>query len=240
MKPTSELKTLIFHLYPAIGAELVWQWHLDVIKKNRNLFDRILISSVHGNNLADPDEVRGLLPKGTEYRHYDNDPALGEMVTINDQIESALNSPGWTLRAHSKAASHPADRLRIYWAAGMWASSVTHLPMEKAEYHISGPMRIDWAKGVCPGDGVPGRSGWFFAGSFFWMRNSELAVREYRMQSPTKWSIEVLPSAVFSISESHCCFLPDLNARYRSMKSWHGDIARQSLSFATRIGISLP
>lgn len=195
-------KSLIFHLYPLLGREENWHWHLHVIRQNRGLFDgKIVISTVAGPKLAPPDSVAKLLPDNVEFRHYPNDSKFGEMVTFYDQIDSVLLEGGWTLRAHSKGVTKPQDSLETIWAEAMWASCLMSVPGSEEKSHTMGPMRIAESEGtpVWP-------HGWFFAGTFFWFRNSAVSSREWRRPFKDKWFVEWWPGEVFSIHESKCTF----------------------------------
>jgi hypothetical protein len=199
----SEVKrNLILHVFPLLGREENWHWHISVIKKYRDLFDgKVIVSCVFGEGLSDPRDVEKMMPREVDFRVFKNDQKLGEMVTFYDQVESVIQEDGWTLRSHTKGVTHRQIDIETIWARAMWACCIKSPPNSKKNCHVMGPMRIAESFGtpVWP-------HGWFFAGTFFWFRNEAVRSRDWKLPFKDKWFIEWWPGVVFEFRESECLF----------------------------------
>jgi hypothetical protein len=136
-------KNLILHVFPLLGREENWHWHISVIKKYRDLFDgKVVVSCVFGEGLSYPGDVEKMMPREVDFRAFKNDRKLGEMVTFYDQVESVIQEDGWTLRAHTKGVTHRQTDIETIWARAMWVSCIKTPPNSKKNCHLMGPMRM--------------------------------------------------------------------------------------------------
>jgi len=197
-------RNLIFHLYPLIGAEWNWHWHIDQIRHAAPLFNgRIAIATVTGEKLASHIEVRELfrdIPV-TDWVVKPNSK-LAETVTFTDllQIVKTDDPNAITFRGHTKGVTHTRQGAEQPWARLMW-STLMDLPSvdDALSSHImAGSMK-------CHEPLVSNqRYKWFYAGTFFWFRNREIFERDWSTMEQTRWYPEAWPGVLCKNEEAAC------------------------------------
>lgn len=202
-------RNLIFHVYPKIGAEWNWHWHLSNIRRVAHLFNgRICIGIGVDDNTASADEVQRLLAgvPVAEWIVRPNTKQMAETETLPHLLAAVqTDDPNTiTLRGHCKGVTHSRTGIEQTWARLMW-SACMHLPSVDdalASHLMAGPLK-------CHEPLVSKqRYRWFYAGSWYWFRNREIFQRDWSTMEPTRWYVEAWPG-VLAPNEDAACLCHD-------------------------------
>ena len=199
------VRNLIFHLYPKIGAEWNWHWHIENIRRVAHLFNgKICIGIATGEKLAKPDVVQQLLDgvPVSDWIVRKNTPKLGETTTFTDLLRCVETDDANTItfRGHTKGVTHRKEGIEQPWARMMWATSMDLASVDDAlaSHVMAGPLK-------CHEPLVskqPYR--WFYAGTFYWFRNREIFQRNWQHTEATRWFSEYWPGLIAKNEESAC------------------------------------
>lgn len=154
------------------------QMHLDVIKKAKGMFSRVIL--FYASNFTVPDGLDGVIIVRIR-----NDVSRGENISFIEAIAQALKGPyDYVFRSHVKGVKRHYDRFRLKnikaWCKAMYDTllnidgfdSVTYGAINCIERHWLDPFMAK----------LPGRIGevvdptyqQHYAGSFYWIRCSKL------------------------------------------------------------------
>lgn len=198
-------RNMLFHLYPRVGAEWNWHWHIEQIRRVAPLFNgKICIGIATGDKLAKPEVVQRLFDgvPVADWIVRKNTKALGETTTFTDLLRCVeTDDPNTiTFRGHTKGVTHRREGIEQPWARLMWATSMDLQSVEDAlaSHVMAGPLK-------CHEPLVskqPYR--WFYAGTYYWFRNREIFQRNWQQSEPTRWFSEYWPGLIAKNEESSC------------------------------------
>lgn len=198
---------LNFHTYPKRGAERIWHWHIEQIRKYRHVFSgKIVIAISHGQDTASPEEVKRLfhgIPVAA-WVEVPNTRELAETATIVPMLDHLQDSgpDDVVFRYHTKGVTKVPGAVEERWAELMWLANMDLRAVDQAlEHHMTcGAFRSQ--KPLVEKKG----GNFFFAGSAYWMRTKELFERDWRTTEVNRWWVEYLPAHLFTLAESACLF----------------------------------
>lgn len=218
-------RNLIFHVYPLLGAEWNWHWHIDQIRRVAPLFNgKIVIATVTGPALASTEEVQQRFEgiPVTDWLIRPNSK-LGETVTFADQLAVVeTDDPNTiTFRGHTKGVTHKPNGPEQPWARLMW-STLMDLPSVDdalASHVMVGSMKCH--------EPLVARPNWsfFYAGTFFWFRNKEIFQRNWRQTEPHRWWPEAWPGVVCQNDEAACLCHDYTKGSVLDNPYWHAEVA---------------
>jgi hypothetical protein len=197
---------LIFHIYPKLGAEWNWHWHIEQIRKHAHLFNgKICIGIGVDKGTATAEEVQKLM-EGIPVDHWviaQNTKRMAETATHVRMLEHLQTDDRNALifRYHTKGVTHQRHSMEQKWAALMWEVNMDLISVHDAlQSHLTcGAMRSQKPLVKRPGSG-----NFFFAGSAYWMRAKEVFERDWRSTEPDRWWVEYVPAHLFQMHESAC------------------------------------
>jgi hypothetical protein len=203
-------RSLIFHIYPKLGAEWNWHWHIEQIRRHQHIFNGHIVIGVGVDaGTATIEEVQRLMAdiRVTKWIRADNTVRLAETHTHVPMLtEVKTDDPNAIVfRYHTKGVTKTPDAVEMRWAALLWECNMDLQSVEDAlASHLTcGAMRsmtpLVTAK---PGD-------FFFAGSAYWFRAKEAFERDWTWFEDNRWIVEYIPCHLFSRHES-ACLLYDL------------------------------
>lgn len=196
-------RSLIFHLYPKLGAEFNWHWHLDRIRQHQDKFNGSIVIAVGvDSQTATIDEVQRLAEgiRVTKWIRADNTKALAETHThVAMMSEVQTDDPNAIVfRYHTKGVTKTPDAVEQRWAELLWQVN-TDLPSVEdalASHMTCGAMRsLKPLVSKKPGD-------FFFAGSAYWFRAADAFARDWRHTEGNRWWVEYVPCHLFRRDES--------------------------------------
>ena len=225
-------RNLAYHVYPLPG----WRWNIDQLRRRLHLFDgRCVVGVVVDEHTEPPEAVQEAMP-GCETVVLPNNPQLGETVTWGPIWELLRGEPGVTFHAHTKGVSptHKEQVVRlgqsggvpfvreVFWRPAttdtdrqqtmrLWASILYSANLDRwleveamlQDYPIVGAMRTT----VTVPSGLSAFApAWYYAGSFYWVRNSDFFERDWRSVPQNFYGTESWQSQAFRISEAGCVF----------------------------------
>ena len=199
------VKNLLFHMYPKLGAEWNWYWHIAQIRKHLSLFNgKICIGVATGEGLASATEVKEAF-KGipvTDWIIRPNSKGLGETTTLKDLLQCVETSDPnvITFRGHCKGVTHTKEGCEQPWARLMWETCMDWPSVAAAlsSHLMAGAMK-------CHEPLVSKQKyKWFYAGTFFWFRNKEIFSREWATMEQTRWYPEAWPGVLCTNQEAAC------------------------------------
>jgi hypothetical protein len=173
------------------------------IKKAAPLFNGLKVIAIATNSkkhqLIDPELIIKELGEGYDFLlvpQVDNSGEVSAFVDLLDSVASYQSDEHFTFYAHSKGVTSG----QHIWGELMWRAGVDHWPdVEKmlTDHPIVGSFRVK-TESLCS---------WFYAGTFFWLRNKDLFQRDYRYLSRDEYGgVEAWPADTFTYEESGCIF----------------------------------
>ena len=197
-------RNMLFHIYPLLGAEWNWQWHIDQIHRVAPLFNgRVAIGIAEGDGLARPEVVQAALNgvPVTDWVIRHNSKQLGETSTFVDLLSLVkTDDPNTiTFRGHTKGVTHKRSGVEQHWARLMWATCMDLPSVDDAlaSHIMAGSMKCH--EPLVARD----RGNWFYAGTMFWAK-SDVFTRNWSHSEPTRWWPEYWPGQVADEHEAAC------------------------------------
>jgi hypothetical protein len=196
-------RSLIFHIYPKLGAEFNWHWHLEQIRKHQDKFSgKIVIAVGVDPKTATIDEVQRLAEgiRVTKWIRADNTKALAETHThVAMMAEVQSDDPNAIVfRYHTKGVTKTPDAVEQRWAELLWQVNMDLPSVEDAlaSHMTCGAMRsLTPLVSKKPGD-------FFFAGSAYWFRAADAFARNWTHTEQNRWWVEYVPCHLFNRHES--------------------------------------
>lgn len=218
------VRNLIFHIYPRIGAEWNWHWHIEQIKANSQLFNgKIAIGIVTGSGLASAETVKAKLSgvNVTDWVVKENTKQLAETATFTDLL-SAVKTDDTNhvfFRGHTKGVTHPKGSTEQSWAKMMWQTCMDWPSVSDAlQSHImAGSLKSHepLAKDI--------KDTFFYAGTFFWFR-SDVFQRDWSYSEPNRWWAEYWPGHVCKTHEAACLCHDFMKGSVMSGRYWGHEV----------------
>ena len=198
------VRNLLFHIYPRLGAEWNWHWHLDQIKEHAHKFNgKICIGIATGDGLASAETVQEML-SGVPVTDWiiKQNTRQAETVTFTDLLRCVQsdNPNEITFRGHCKGVTHNQSGIEFDWAKMMWqtCSEIESVERALASHVFAGALKCHeplLSKKMYH---------WFYAGTFFWFRSKQVFERNWSYSEPTRWFAEYWPGLIASNDESAC------------------------------------
>lgn len=232
-------KNLLFHIYPKIGGEWNWKWHIEKIRENASVFNgKICIGIATGDGLAKPDVVQNEMKDLNvgDWVIKPNSQSLCETTTFYDLLScvSRPDGPEITFRGHTKGVTHPKDCVEQKWKELMWQTCMDMQSVTDAlsSHVMAGSMKCH--EPLAKKD----KSNWFYAGTFFWFRSSDIFSRDWSFIEETKWWPEYWPGHVCRSEEAACLCHDFAKGSKFSYEYWNKVIVRDWEDWKHARGIS--
>lgn len=198
-------RSLIFHIYPKLGAEWNWHWHIEQIRKHQDKFNGQIVIGVCVDSKTATVEAVQKQCEGihvTKWIRADNTTALAETHThIAMMAEVQTDDPNAIVfRFHTKGVTKTHDAVEQRWARLLWEVNMDLLSVEDAlaSHMTCGAMRsLKPLVSTKPGD-------FFFAGSAYWFRAADAFSRDWQHTDGSRWWVEYVPCHLFNKHESTC------------------------------------
>lgn len=167
---------LLYYVFPVKDSN--WKWNCDQVKGSLDLFNgrRVVAVGTASSKFAlDPvQDVVDYLGPSFDVIEVPQRKRLGEVLAFPDLIKRVKHIRGpqdFTLYCHAKGTTRPKDFTKT-WTDLMYRSCFNWAWVEDAlrDAAITGPFQM-------PMPGGPSPDAWFYSGTFFWMRNSEVFSR---------------------------------------------------------------
>lgn len=194
---------LLYHVHPIAGSD-IWVWNLVELQKRLDLFDGQRVCAITtGTNLDPPEEVQDILGPSFEYIARPNNPALREVVSHNALWERVIDLPGITFYAHAKGVTRFGEQIKAILRWVKWFYELNLDDLERVEtvlthHPLAGAFR---KAGICFGHS---RSCWHYSGSFYWVRNFDMAAKNWKEIDKIPHGVEAWPSLHFPIADAGC------------------------------------
>jgi len=219
-------RNLIFHIYPRVGKEWNWHWHLDQIRRAAPVFNgEIILATVTGPELAPAAEVRRVA-EGIPVSEWIVKPntRLAETETHLDLLRAVqTDDPNTiTLRGHTKGVTHRPEQHEQEWARLMWEAC---LDLPSVEDALSSHLMAGSLKCHKPITSKHQGYEWFYAGTFFWFRNREIFQREWSVVHPTRWFVEEWPGILCARQEAACLCYDSADGSVFRGRAWADRVA---------------
>jgi len=196
------VRNLLFYCYPVRGTS--WAWHVPRLLEHRRVFTgRKIITVSIDEKTENPNVVlRTISPLEAEVRFVENDEKLGEaahFVDLLGLVKSEKEDEA-TFYAHAKGVTrHGKDLVPILnWSWLMYEAALRFPELVDQKLKKAGVVGSLRYQHVAP------RSGWCFAGTFFWFKHSALFRRDWKKIDETFYGVEDYPGVQFKLDESHC------------------------------------
>lgn len=196
-------RNLIFHIYPKVGKEWNWHWHLANIRRVAHLFNgKIVLATVTGPQLAPAAEVKRIAD-GIPVTDWIIKPntRLAETETFPEMLAAVqTDDPNTiTFRGHCKGVTHRPEQHQQAWARMMWA---TCMDLPSVEDALASHVMAGALKCHSPISATHTGYGWFYAGTFYWFRNREIFQRNWTNVKPNRYFPEDWPGTIVKNEEA--------------------------------------
>jgi len=201
---------LIYFVYPTSGNGL-WQRNLDQLFQRIDLFNgtrTIAISTGCGLRPLDPPEaVEEYVAGRAETIRVPAVRNLGEVtafVPLWERLQQYDGPEHCTFYGHTKGVTKPVnDGISVHrWADLMYAANLDHWD-DVAELLERKPIVGAFKKN---GDCFRRRAKWHYTGTFYWCRNADVFVRNWRKVRARYGGTELWAGQTFKSAESGCVF----------------------------------
>lgn len=200
------IRNLLFHCYPIKGT--VWPWHVSQLLKYQQVWNgrRIVILALD-ERTAPEDELRAqFAPFDAEILIRRNNPALAETAHFIETLGllASTRADEATFYAHAKGVTRtqPTQEPVRRWSELMYKATLSFPKV--IEHRLSKVGTVGCLRWTHRPTDIPFRSGWCWAGTFFWMRHDLLFSRDWRKIEQKVYGVEDYPSWQFSKEESSC------------------------------------
>lgn len=241
-------RNLLYHIYPIRGNG-IWQWNVDNLKKRINLFNGKRIIAVAINRVTDSmDDVKASFAgeRIDEFIQIPNNPRLREVASwepLWSRVRS-LDENEITFYGHAKGVTRPFNPGSTIqrWVELLYEANLDYYPIVAKLldiYPIAGALK-KLGRGF-----QSSRSEWHYSGTFYWVRNRDFFLKEWRHIDQKWWGTESWPGVHFSQMEAGVIFgegaIPPMdmygaatfNPIFERFQQWKVDTART----LTRIGL---
>jgi Glycosyl transferase family 2/Glycosyltransferase family 25 (LPS biosynthesis protein) len=211
---TDVKRNLIYHIWPK-AKTAVWRWNVHQLLERIDQFGGVRsIGVVLSEDSATLDEVKEAFG-ATRIDNWivdQNDPQLGEVVTFPKLLATLPQDDSITFYGHAKGVSYDDPNKTRDWSKMLYEVCLddpAYVAASLDQFPVSGPFvrAIPW-------DGGP-KNEWFFSGSFFWFRNSDVFTkRDWSKINPDRWGVECWPGSQFERSEAGELFGQEIGHLY--------------------------
>ncbi len=229
--PPIRIRNLLYHVAP-FRQHGTWRWSVAQMCQRLPLFNgRRFVAIMTGGQGVDIEGARGRLEtedaaevrrafaghRIDEFIEIPNDPTLREVAAFEplfSRIETDDPEQA-TLYAHTKGATRPAGTAAHLWAQTVHELYLDYWPaMERLlrTHPLAGALMTigRWAHGC---------EGWFYDGSWMWLRNREFFAGDWRNIRQDWSGIESYPSRRFAQDEAGLLFFSQMES-YLTLYDW--------------------
>jgi hypothetical protein len=190
---------LLYHIYPVRGS--LWRWNVQRLKEFWDVFTgRKIVMIVTDKRTDRPETVLKELEYPVETIVDINNPRLGETKMFLHGLGrlQSTDPNESTFYAHAKGVTHegPTREKTRSWADALYE---LNLRVPRAidnlleSYATVGALRQYF--------GVNNQNNWYFAGTFYWLKNDLLFKRNWNNISQVYYGVELYPGRVFKEGE---------------------------------------
>ena len=199
-------RNLLFHCYPIRGT--LWPWHVERLLEYRHVWNgrRIVVLALDGRTAPETELRAALAPLGAEILVRRNIPVLAEtahFIEALGRLESR-DPDETTFYAHAKGVTKKTEPLKKAvqcWSDLLYRACLSFPDLIDRRIASTGTVGcLRWTHLKVK----PLRTGWCWAGTFFWVRHDLLFSRDWRRIAQEVYGVEDYPSWQFSIGESSC------------------------------------
>lgn len=220
----SPVRNMLFHIYPRLGAEWNWHWHIEQIAQHAKLFNgKIVIGIVTDSGTATAEEVQRLLTNVpvTDWIIKPNKVGTAETETFVEMLSLVKSDDPREIsfRGHTKGVTHQRSGIEQPWARLAWQTCMDIESVEDAlQSHVmAGPLKCHEPLVRKKADA------WFYAGTFFWFR-SDVFQRDWSSFEKTRWWPEYWPGQVCENGEAACLCHDFAVSSVLSAKYWSDEV----------------
>lgn len=221
------MRHLAYYCYPR-ACRQKWRNSVEHLLSRWDQFDgRKLVTIATDQWCNQPEDViEAFDGRGCEFVVRENVPGMQETAHLVEQLAMLEGETGIVLRCHSKGSTHPEHEAPNHpWLDAMAAAcldcpQLVDCAMERA--HVAGAFRS-----IIPF----GSSSWHFAGSFYWLKLSELFARDWRRIDQAYFGVESYPGTQFQLSESACLFFDNASGAMLYDRTFHEQNVIPSLTW---------
>jgi hypothetical protein len=192
-------RNLLFHLYPK--RKTFWRWHVEQLIRFRDVWNGKKIIVVVEDDHTEPwqDVFEALSPVDALVYFKRNTPELGEVKYFIPMLRllESLDPNEATFYAHAKGVSHDSMLAQIQ----MWSKAMYELNLsfpEIVDRRLEKAATVGAFRVQIKHSGAP----WCYAGTYFWLKHSELFSRNWTEIEQTRYGVEGYPGRHFKFSES--------------------------------------
>lgn len=231
-------RNLICHIFPVRHGQ--WRRTVQHLLRRWDLFNGCKVIAVATDqscdSVRDVQVAFGNHASEIEWLHFENNPALREVVSFASMLErvESIDQNEATFCCHAKGATRNGDCCLSHpWADVMFSVCLDVWSLVECALKD---------KPICGAFKLYGRDAvdWIFAGSFYWIRHDATFSRNWR-DVPQIWTgTENWPCTVFRREESRCLFIDNSQTPYDqqfwetmiipSFRFWRDNLQRSGLS----------
>lgn len=223
-------RNLLFHVYPK--RRTLWRWHVEQLVRHRAVWNgrRHVVIVLDDHTESRKDIELAFEPLGAELHFRRNDPELGEVAYFIEMLgllESQDQNEA-TFYAHAKGVTRDTMLNAIQmWSLAMYDLNLTFPGI--IDKRLKTAATVGAFRVQIPHSGAT----WCFAGTFFWLKHSELFSRTWTKIERERYGVEGYPGRHFKFEQSSSLTvnpIPD-----REMPEWL--YGRNSFSGVTEKGL---
>ena len=197
------IRNLLFYCYPV--RETIWPWHVDRLLERKSIWNgrRIIVLALDGRTDLESDVRARFEPVEAEILVRKNDPSLGEKAHFIDTLSllKSTRSDEATFYAHAKGVTRKGPELEAVrsWSSLMYRCCLDFpalIERRLGQFATVGCLRWNHH--------YHSRTGWCWAGTFFWVRHDALFSRNWKDIDQSKYGVEDYPGRHFKIDEGSC------------------------------------
>lgn len=215
------IRNFQMHIYPVRNS--LWKWNCDEVLRRASLFTGKRIVAIATDAKTDSAwEVKEYLKDFTDtFIEVTNDPKQREVLTFIPMLEMIESLEGVTFCCHSKGVrdQQPADRnqaIRL-WTQAMYDTCLDYWPVVESilsQKAMAGSFRRFGQFRT------PGNNRWHYSGTFYWFRNRDVFLGNWRHVDEGFYGTESWPGLMFTGEQTGCIFLDDAKDMY-DIKYWN-------------------
>lgn len=192
-------RNLLFHLYPR--RKSYWRWHAEQLARFRDVWNgkRIIVVVEDDHTDSSREVLEALDPVDGLVLFKRNRADLGEVKYFIETLRlfESLDPNEATFYAHGKGVSHDT----MLAAIQMWSKAMYELNLsfpEIVDRRLATAATLGAFRVQIPHSGAK----WCYAGTYFWLKHSELFSRKWADIEMTRYGVEGYPGRHFKFSES--------------------------------------
>lgn len=196
---------LLYHIYPLAGNGQ-WQRNVDRLLRSIDVFNGKRYAAIVVDQKTDKakDVGRRLEDHFDHILYTGNKPRLREALTFPVLMKKAMEftAPGnMTACMHAKGVTHVNEPHIDAWVDMSYDTMLNDMPFVESllkTHALAGPFKSH--------GGFNNKYRWYYSGTFFWVRNDEVAKRNWQHVQYSWFGSESWPGAHFTYEEGACLF----------------------------------